>query len=110
MPTIDELHAADKRHAAALAALEARVSGHDTMLSEIRAHMSKQDEAIGQIRETLGGLATKGDILNLSQQITAFNQQQLIAAQHSLSPKMAAWAGVGTLILAALGFAASHFK
>ncbi len=110
MPNIDELHAADQQHSAAIAALEARVTGHDTMLSAINAHMGRQDEAIGQIRETLGGLATKGDILDLSNKISGFNQQQLMQAHNSIPAKFAAAFSGGMFILALLAFAVSHFK
>lgn len=110
MPTIDELHAADKKQAAAIAALEAKVKGHDVMLADIVVHMRKTDEAIGSIRQTLGGLATKADILNLSTQIAQFNQQQLIASQQTVPAKFAAaCAGIMALITA-LGFALQHFK
>jgi septal ring factor EnvC (AmiA/AmiB activator) len=110
MPTIDELHAADQEHAAAIAALQARVTGHDTMLAAINAHMSKQDEQIGQIRETLGGLATKGDILDLTNKISGFNEQQLRQAHNSIPAKFAAAFSGGMFILALLAFAVAHFK
>lgn len=110
MPTLDDLHEADKQHASALAALEARVTGHDVMLQAINTHLSKQGEEIGRIRETLGGLATKADILNLGQQIAGFNQQQLMAAHNSIPSKIAAYAGVGMFLLTLAAFAISHFK
>jgi hypothetical protein len=110
MPTIDDLHAADQQHAAAIAALEARVAGHDTMLEQHSAHMLRLDDAIGSIRETLGGLATKGDILDLSNKISGFNNQQLLQAHNSIPAKFAAAFSGGMFILALLAFAISHFK
>ena len=110
MPTIDELHAADLQHAAAIAALEARATGHDHMHEVTRQHLSKLDDAVATIRETLGGLATKGDILNLSNQISGYNQQQLSQAHNSIPAKFAAAFSGGMFILALVAFAISHFK
>lgn len=110
MPTNDELDAADQLHARAIAALEGRIAAHDDMLERHDAHLQKLDETVGNIRQILGGLATKGDILALSNKISDFNEKQLIQAQESIPGKWAAYGAMGLFLLSVLQFAVDHFK
>ena len=108
MPTIDELHAADKAHAEAIAAMEARLDGHDTMLAQHQAHLFKLDETIASVRESMGRVATKDDIMGLRTEISNQHTRQLIAANESIPGKFAAWTGIGMFLLALAGFAAQY--
>lgn len=109
MPTIDELDAADKAHSEAIAAMQERLKGHGTMLAQHQAHLFKLDETIATVRESMGRVATKDDILFLRRDISEAHTKQLIAANEAIPAKFAAWTGVGMLILAVLGFALTYF-
>jgi predicted nucleic acid-binding Zn-ribbon protein len=109
MPTNDELHAADLEQARAIAALEARATGHDNMLAQHTLHLHRHDEQIAAIRETLGGLATKGDILDLRRDISTFNEQQMRDAHNSIPAKFGMICAGGMFLLTALAFGLAHF-
>jgi hypothetical protein len=110
MPNLDDLHAADRQHAAAIAAMEERLNGHDIMLEQHHAHLFKLDETIASVRESMGRVATKDDILALRSDISNQHTRQLIAANESIPSKFAAWTGVAMLIIAILGFAATYLR
>lgn len=110
MPTIDELHAADKQHAEAIADIKDRLTGHDIMLARHEANFGEIRQEIGLIRENMARVATKDDISALRQDISNNYAMQLAAAQSAIPARVGAWVGVGGFLLALAGFAASHFK
>lgn len=62
MPTMDELHKADKEHAAAIEELRRNVQQHDDVIKRHDTHIRRLDEFMSELRETL---ATKEDISGL---------------------------------------------
>lgn len=110
MPTIDELHEADRKHEAAIAAIKSRLSGHDEMLARHETHFTELRESIASIRVDMARVATKDDISLLRKDISDNYATQLAAAQSAIPAKVGAWVGVGGFLLALAGFAASHFK
>lgn len=110
MPTNDELHEADQKHAAAIEAIKSRLSGHDAMLARHEANFTELRESISLIRVDMARVATKDDIGDLRKDIATHYASQLAAAQASIPAKVGAWVGVGGFLLAVAGFAASHFK
>jgi hypothetical protein len=109
MPSLDELHNADLEHAAKIAAIMARVDGHDTMLAQHQAHLLKLDETIATVRESIGGLATKNDILDLQRIIGGAHERQLSDAHNSIPLKFAAWTSLASAIIAGIGVMAAFF-
>lgn len=110
MPTIEELHEADLKHAAAIAAMEQRLTGHDAMIARHEANFLELRESIASIRVDMARVATKDDISELRKDITTHYATQLAAAQSSIPQKVGAWVGMGMFLLTLIGFALSHFK
>jgi cob(I)alamin adenosyltransferase len=108
MPTLDDLQEADRKHEAAIAAVEARLNGHDTMLKEHQAHLFRLDETMAAVRESMGKVATKDDIMGLRTEIMTQHTKQLQAANDAIPARVGAWVGIGGLILAMLGFASTY--
>lgn len=110
MPTIDELHAADKEHAEAIAAIKARLTGHETMLARHDSHLIKLDETTAVIRESMARTATKDDIAALRSDVTQNYVAQLKSAHDSIPKNFAMAISVGGFILAVAAFALQHWK
>jgi uncharacterized coiled-coil protein SlyX len=98
MPTLEELEAADRKQAEAIAKLEAHVADHDGRLDRHDRHLFKLDESIGMLRENFGRVATKDDILNLSRNIDDKYTTHMRDAQNSLPGRMGIVLAAGTLI------------
>lgn len=89
MPTLDDLHAADIEHVAAIAAINARLEGHSAMLARHDAHLIKLDETIASMREAMGRVATKDDIVDLRKDINTMFTTQMTNAHNSVPTKVA---------------------
>lgn len=103
MPTMDELHRADMEHEAAIAVLRQRADQVDKLLAQDREHLLKLDESMASLRESMGRVATKDDILDLRRDISSSYTRQLVAANESIPARFAAWTGVAMFILALIG-------
>lgn len=113
MPTLDELHEADRRHAEAL-------SEHDAAISELRAtvkgqgediarhdtHLSKLDETCTLLREKFGTLATRADMDRLTDAVNTRHNEQMLRAQESTPRAVSMFMGAVTLICTVVATAA----
>lgn len=108
MPTLDDLHAADFEHAAAIAAINARLDGHSTMLARHDAHLIKLDETIASMREAMGKVATKDDILDLRRDISNTFATQMTNAHNSVPTKIAVMFTAISGLIAILSFALKY--
>ena len=59
------------------------------MIARHEDHLAKMDETIAVLRETIGRVATKDDILDLRKDIGNTFNQQLTAAHNSVPAKIA---------------------
>lgn len=108
MPTLDDLHAADIEHMAAIAAIHARLDGHSTMLARHDAHLMKLDETIASMREAMGRVATKDDIVDLRKDINGMFVTQMNNAHNSMPTRVAVMISGFMAVLAALSFALKY--
>lgn len=110
MPTIDEIYPAHRDPIAAIAAVEARLDGHEKRIVRSENHLAKLDDTIAGIRETIAQVATKDDILDLRRDIDGRFTEQLRAANSAVPGKFAAMCAAAMVLLTALSFALVHFK
>lgn len=103
MLTTDELHAADKEHAVAIAELRMRIDGHDEALERHERHMVKLDETVTVLRETIGRVATKEDISDLRKDIGEKFDKQLSDAHNSVPIKLTLITSGAMFLLALIG-------
>lgn len=99
MPTTDELHAADQKHAEAIAALEARMDGNEKRLTGTERAIEKLNESVAMLREAVAKVATKDDIIKLAEKIDEKFDRQLRDARNSIPGKVAAVTGGAMFLL-----------
>ena len=102
MTTMDELQAADRKHEAAIAELRARLNSHDEDLARHESMIEKLNEAVTLIRETCAKVATKDDVMKLSQNIDEKFNRQLSDAHNSIPAKVGLWITGGSVLLTAI--------
>jgi len=105
MPTIEDLHAADREHAMAIEALRARLVAHDETLDRHERHLAKLDETVVMLREGLMTVAKKDDISDLRRDINDKFDKRLTDAHNSIPAKFAAVCAAGMFLLAAITLA-----
>lgn len=81
---------------------ELRLNGHDSAISKL-------NEAVTVIRETLAKVATKDDILDLTRTINERHTQELRDAHNSVPTKVLMIVSTVTCVLGLAGFALAHF-
>lgn len=100
MPSTDDLHAADQKHAVAIAELRARIDGHDEAIERHERHIAKLDETVTVLREAYGKVATTADINGLRDDIANKFDSQLRDAQRSIPEKVAVVFSGGMFLIA----------
>ena len=101
----DELEALKSRQAV----LENRVDTHDTILGQHASAISKLNEAITVVRESLARVATKDDILALTRIINEQHTQELRDAHNGVPAKVMMVMSIVMGVLGLAGFALAHF-
>jgi hypothetical protein len=111
------MQAAIQEHAEKIARVEARVDAHEArheQHDEVHArherHLSKLDDAIGILRETMGRVATRDDIADLRKDVSDRFDARARDAHNSIPVKLAAWFGGVVALLGVLEFALGHFR
>lgn len=99
MPTIDELHAKDQEHAEAIAELRARVNGTEADIARHDIMIDKLNETVGVLREAVARVATKDDILKLSENIDTKFTEQLRDAHNSIPAKIGVLLTGGSVLI-----------
>lgn len=107
MPTMEQLEAADRQHAADIAALRARVAGHGEVLERHETMLGKLNETVVVLREAVAKVATKDDILRLSQNIDNKFSTQMAQAQASIPAKIGVVLTGGSVVIALVALVAS---
>jgi predicted nucleic acid-binding Zn-ribbon protein len=87
-------------HATAIAELKARVEGHAEAIDRHDTSINKLNDAVSTLREMLGGVATKNDIMDLRKDIAEKFDQRLRDAYKSIPEKVAVIFGAGMFLLA----------
>lgn len=100
MPTLEELQAADMEHAQAIAALKARIDGHDGDIARHDSMILKLNETVAVLREAVAKVATKDDILKLSQNIDDKFSTQLRDAHNSIPARLGVILTAGSVLVA----------
>jgi septal ring factor EnvC (AmiA/AmiB activator) len=108
MPT-EDMQAAIRENAQAIAEVKARVDGHDEDLARVDRHIAKLDEAVVMLREGMARVATKEDIGELRQDISKTFFEQLKDAHNSIPTKTATWFGGLMAAIALVDLALRHF-
>lgn len=86
------------------------MDSHEGRIDRIETLQGKMGEAIVMLRETVAKVATKDDIMVLSEKMDDKFGQQLTQAHNSIPTKISLLFTGGMFVLALLGFAMSHFK
>lgn len=102
MTTMDELQAADRQHAEAIAELRARLNSHDEDIARHENMINKLNETVAVIREAVAKVATKDDVLALSRNIDDKFNKQLADAHNSIPAKIGLWITGGSVLLTAI--------
>lgn len=84
----------------ALAELRARIDGHDEDIARHDSMISKLNEAVTVLREAVAKVATKDDILKLSQNIDDKFSTQLRDAHNSIPAKLGVILTGGSVLVA----------
>lgn len=84
----------------ALAELRARIDGHDSDIARHDSMISKLNEAVTVLREAVAKVATKDDILKLSQNIDDKFSTQLRDAHNSIPAKLGVILTGGSVLVA----------
>lgn len=108
MPSTEDMQNAIRENAQAIAEVRARVDGHDDDIARHERHISKLDDAITMLRETIGRVATKDDIADLRKDVSDRFDKRAEDAHNSIPTKLAAWFGGVMVILTLLEFALGH--
>jgi predicted nucleic acid-binding Zn-ribbon protein len=106
---MDHIQAAIRENAEAIAEVRARVDAHDEDIARHERHISKLDDAIGILRETMGRVATKEDIGDLRRDVSDRFDQRARDAHNSIPTKLAAWFGGLMALIAFVDFALGHW-
>jgi predicted nucleic acid-binding Zn-ribbon protein len=106
---MEHIEAAIRENAEAIAEVRARVDGHDDDIARQERHISKLDEQIVILRETVGRVATKDDIADLRKDVSDRFDKRAEDAHNSIPTKLAAWFGGTMVILTLLEFALGHW-
>lgn len=99
MPTLEELHAADQAHAAAIAELRAGVAEHRDILQ-------RHAEMITELRIAYGNVATKADLAEVGQSLHSKIDALVVTAYNSIPAKVAAGFAGGMFLLALISLVA----
>lgn len=91
------------QHMVAIAELRERVRGHDEDIARHDQHLAKLDETVAELRTAIAGVATKDDILKLSQNIDQKFNRQLTDAHNSIPAKIGLWITGGSVLVAVVG-------
>lgn len=84
---------------AQIAEIKVRVDGHDEDIARIDDTVKRHDELISGLREALGRVATKDDILGMERTISQTHAKQMSDALNSVPGKIAAiFTGGGFLV------------
>lgn len=84
----------------AIAQLQERVRAHDEDIARHDQHLAKLDETVSELRSAIAAVATKDDILRLSQNIDTKFNTQLRDAHNSIPAKIGLWITGGSVIVA----------
>jgi ParB-like chromosome segregation protein Spo0J len=103
MTTMDELQAADRHHAEAIAELRARLNGHDEDIARHEFMIGKLNETMAVMREAVAKVATKDDVMSLSRNIDEKFNKQLSDAHNSIPGKIGLWLTGGSLVMMGIG-------
>lgn len=106
---MDQIQAAIRENAEAIAEVRARVDGHDEDIARHERHFSKLDETIGILRETMGRVATRDDIADLRKDVSDRFDARARDAHNSIPVKLAAWFGGIMALLGVVEFALGHW-
>lgn len=108
MTTImDELQAADRKHAEAIAEIRARLNNHDEDIARHELMIGKLNETVAVIREAVAKVATKDDVMSLSRNIDEKFNNQLAAANNSIPAKLGLWLTGGSVLVMVIGLLVS---
>lgn len=105
---IEELQAADRTRAEAISELRARVKGHDADIQRHDTMIAKLNETVGVLREAVAGLATKDDILKLSQNIDNKFNVQLAQANASIPAKVGIFISAASVVVMLISLYMKH--
>lgn len=113
---MDQIQAAIQENMEAIAEVRARVDVHDTLhqqhaddIARHERHISKLDETIGILRETMGRVATRDDIADLRKDVSDRFDARARDAHNSIPVKLAAWFGGVMALLGVIEFALGHW-
>ncbi|HJQ13092.1 MAG TPA: hypothetical protein VJ840_18815 [Gemmatimonadaceae bacterium] len=110
MATNEELTAAVQDHSEKIAALEARMDSSEARQSRIEDVQERMGEAIVMLREAVAKVATKDDILKLSQQVDQRFGEQLTQAHNQMPAKLSVGLTVFMALIAFASLLLSHVK
>lgn len=110
MPTIEELHDADKQHAAAIAELRGKIDTNTQAIARHQEHLLRLDEVTMAMRESIARVATKDDVNELRNDINKQFVTQLTAAHNSIPSKFAAIFAGGMFVIAVVTLFVSLVK
>jgi hypothetical protein len=103
MTTMDELQAADRHHAEAIAELRARLNGHDEDIARHELMIGKLNETVTVMREAIAKVATKDDVMRLSDNIDEKFNKQLSDAHNSIPAKIGILLSAGSVLVMVIG-------
>lgn len=83
-----------------IAEIKGRLDGHDGDIARLDDAVKRHDELISGLREAIGRVATKDDILDLRKDISQTHAKQMSDAQASIPGKFAALFGGGSMLIA----------
>jgi len=87
----------------AIVELRERVRAHDEDIARHDQHLAKLDETVSELRAAIATVATKDDILKLSQNIDDKFSTQLRDAHNSIPGKIGLWITGGSVLVAVVG-------
>jgi hypothetical protein len=95
---------------AAIAELRERVEGHAEAIEKLDSRVTRHDEIIANLREAVAKVATKDDILKLSQNIDDKYSSQLRDAHNSIPAKFGLILTGGSVLIALITLVVSFAR
>ena len=95
-------------HGIQISEIRERIRSHDEDIKRHEKHLAKLDETVGFLRQVLGSLATKTDILDLRKDISEQFNANMRDAHNSVPTKIAVIVAVGMFLLTFAAFFISH--
>lgn len=92
----------------AIAQLQERVRAHDEDIARHDQHLIKLDETVSELRSAIAAVATKDDILRLSQNIDTKFNTQLRDAHNSIPTKIGLVLTAGSVLVAIIALFMRH--